>query len=299
MVEWKERMEYILAPLTQEEMQRTAILFVIPAHRDVNYSLHDAVAQMTICNQSVIPISVVQPTDHVGQFWTSTLNGGVAYAAQYLDPKTSQASIIPISFETIVDDNNRDFLCYCIKNNQGFIGRRRMPNNIADIDTDFSAGTLIRNAACHYVMNNINPHDRLIQWTSCARNTLAWWPISVFREMGMFNPACGLIQGMEDWELILRAVIDSETTFAIPDMEFWYDDIRLTSLAERPSDDKDVIGQKTKLAGEIPTLRAIWQLLAVEFMNRNKGVATGEERMHRSPHEAEFELMSSYIEPKT
>jgi len=104
---------------------------------------------------------------------------------------------------------------------------------------------------------------------------------------------------MEDWELILRAVIDSETTFAIPDMEFWYDDIRLTSLAERPSDDKDIIGQKTKLAGEIPTLRAIWQLLAVEFMNRNKGVATGEERMHRSPHEAEFELMSSYIEPKT
>jgi len=215
------------------------------------------------------------------------------------NPKTSQASIIPMSFETIVDDNNRDFLCYCIKNNQGFIGRRRMPNNIADIDTDFSAGTLIRNAACHYVMNNINPHDRLIQWTSCARNTLAWWPISVFREMGMFNPACGLIQGMEDWELILRAVIDSETTFAIPDMEFWYDDIRLTSLAERPSDDKDIIGQKTKLAGEIPTLRAIWQLLAVEFMNRNKGVATGEERMHRSPHEAEFELMSSYIEPKT
>ena len=288
--EWIERMERILASVPTEAMTRTEILFVIPQHKDSEYSLYKAAKEIRIRGKRVIPISVVQPDKHVGQFWTSCLNAAIALAAQVTARRQSEVSFIPKSFETDLDSENAELLAESIRSGNGFIGRRRMPQNIAAIDTDFKAYTLVKNAAWHYVINHIDPHDLFAQWTSCMRNTLAHWPLTVFREMGMFNPACGLIQGMEDWEFILRAEVDSKTSFRLQTTEIWYDDTRLASLIGRRSDDKELIAQQAKLAGEIPTLKAIWQWLAVEYANRNKGIARNEARMHRSPHEAEFEL---------
>lgn len=288
--EWIARMERILAPVPTEAILRTEILFVIPEKKDKDYDLYRAAKEIRIRGKQVIPVIVAEPSDHVGQFWTSCLNAAISLASSITACNRNEVFFIPKSFETDLDADNTELLAESIVNGTSFIGRRRMPQNVAVIDTNFRAHTLIELAGQHYVKRHIDPHDLFAQWTSCGRNTLAHWPLTVFAEMGMFNPACGLIQGMEDWEFLLRATIDNKTTFRLPAKEIWYDDIRLASLVGRKSDDKDLIAQQTKLAGEIPTLKAIWQWLAVEYANRNKGVAKGEERMHRSPHEAEFEL---------
>lgn len=292
MAVWKQRMERIFSPLTESHaMKNMVILFVIPASREKNLSLHKIAGKITVNNAPVLPLTVMEPKGHVGQFWTSCLNAGVAYAANIVPHKAwEHAAIVPMSFDTDLNEEYARRFAECLRTETNFISRRTIPASVAYVPEILVTGEpLIKiKKIAESIKDHTEPSEATLSLLiNYHRNTLARWQLSTFEEIGMFNPACNYLNGMEDMELLIRILLDAEANYPLMETDIRYDDIRLKELERRDSErDKLISAQRQKMNSETRTLKAIWHCLACEWIMRGKS------RMNRSPHEAEFTLMS-------
>ncbi len=283
--EWRVRMEGIVAPHPRSSV---AILFVIPNEEDPDYSLHDVVGEITICDQPVIPVSVTQPIENIGKRWTDLLNAGVCWAGTNIADKTT--SIIPISFHTDMNEGMAVALARCITEKTGFVSLREMPPAIAvtGIDPSFSPQNLLSRFT-ESIRNGVKP-SRLsfLELAQCCRNALGWWTIEMFQNMGMFNPMANLAAGMEDLWLMLEMMLDGYVTKKLPEQVITYRDLTISNVSGLTAADPRVTAQQIKLEKEIMTLEAIWHWLRAEhFCRKDEG------RMHRPSWQAEFGLSAS------
>lgn len=279
--EWQARMEHIIAPHPRSSV---AILFVIPNEEDPDYSLHETVGEITICDQPVIPISVTQPIGNIGKRWTDLLNAGVCWAGTNIVDGTT--SIIPISFHTDMNEEMAVALAGCIAEKKGFVSLREMPSIIAEtgITSSFSPQDLLRKFVAS-IKNGTKPsYLDFVQLAQCCRNTLGWWKIEMFQRMGMFNPMANLAAGMEDLWLMLEMMLDNHTVERPPEQIITYRDSTISGV----SNDDQIVVQQMKLEKEVMTLEAIWYWLNAEYFCRKD-----ERSMRRPSWQAEFSLNTS------
>ncbi|MDO8582452.1 MAG: hypothetical protein Q7R63_00450 [bacterium] len=294
MTRWKVRMERILSPLAADGgLKDVPILFVIPHHHDADFNLYGRVANMTILGRPVTPLTFVQPDNTVEAEWTAGLNLGVAYMANVVPQDIwGETQMVFMSFDTDMDESNARTMAESLRLQTGFIARRLMPRNVAYIPSFTSARRIIECVAQRIREGDIPSEEMLYQLAQCNRNTLAAWPLSTFSYIGMFDPSCGRLGGMEDIFLLLRRLLDDTTSYSLPETELDYHDIRIATLRERNPDDKDVIAQRTKLHREVETLEVICDWLTLEHRIRNGKKDLGMRRMHLSPHHGEFTMNS-------
>ena len=275
-------MERILPPLAMKDV---AILFVTPHHHDPDFNLYGRAANMTILGRPVTPLTFVQPDNTVEAEWTAGLNLPIAYMANVVpQDMQGETQIVFMSFDTDMDESNARTMAESLRSQTGFIARRSMPRNVVDIPTFASARRIIEHVADCIKSGDIPTEETLYQLASCNRNTLAAWPLSTFSHIGMFDPSCGRLAGMEDIFLLLRLLLDKTINAPLPATELDYCDIRIETLRDRRSDDKDVVAQRSKLETEVKTLEVIHTWLAVEYAIAQKKAVCGQLHMHLSPH---------------
>lgn len=290
MTKWKIRMERMLSPLA---MKNVAILFVIPHHHDTDFNLYGRVANMTILGRPVTPLTFIQPDNTVEAEWTAGLNLPIAYMANVVpQDMQGETQIVFMSFDADMDEGNARTMAESLRSQTGFIARRSMPRNVVDIPLFASARKIIEHVAQCVRKGDIPTEETLYQLASCNRNTLAAWPLSTFGHIGMFDPSCGRLGGMEDVFLLLRLLLDETISYSLPKTEIDYDDIRIETLRDRRSDDKDVAAQRSKLETEANTLEAIYTWLALEYRIAKKKANHGQLHMNLSPHWGEFAMNS-------
>ena len=296
MLAWKLRMEDMLAPLVAcGEMPHTRIIVVMPRSADPESEML-AKAEMTeICDTDIIGLVVIAPKGWVGRRgWTDCLNAAVAYVANVVpEDDWHKAQIVPMSFDITMDDANAQLFAQCLMNDRRFIGCRSMPPQIMEMDEIVSANALIAGAVNKIRTGKQPSKDEVLAWTTRHRNTLAIWWLPDFQKIGMFNPACSMLSGMEDVELIWRLSLDATTTHSLEfGPEIRYSDLRMDSLtAMEPTEEERrlMAEQRQKIQKEMLRLQAIHHWLGVEMRCRS------DQRMNRSPQDAEFALAAKFL----
>ncbi len=291
MTKWKVRMERILSSLAMKDV---VILFLIPHHHDPDFNLYGRASNMTVLGRPVTPLTFVQPDNTVEAEWTAGLNLAIAYMANVVPQgMLGETQIVFMSFDTDMDESNARTMTKSLRSQTGFIARRSMPRNVVDIPTFASAGKIIEHVADCIKSGDIPTEETLYQLASCNRNMLAAWPLSLFSHIGMFDPSCGRLGGMEDIFLLLRLLLDKTISYCLPKTEIEYSDTRIETLRDRRSDDKDVIAQRNKLETEAKTLEVIHSWLALEYEIAKKKAVCGQLHMRLSPHWGEFGMDSN------
>ena len=205
------------------------------------------------------PITVVQAgsDNTVHPSWSKALNIPIQQLLETI-PETEQSNvvIIPISFETNLDEENADLLAKTISQDKRFIACRITPdwlneNNpyaIATEDDVLQRWEYVKTNIQHESLSNIMREEKRLQ-TLCmfGRNTLAQYYLSDFKTHGLFDGATDTIGGMEDWEYLLRTAPQF-------DCAVYYTDTR---IQENENDEEVIQKQRQKLSREIGALKQI------------------------------------------
>ena len=241
--------------------QRFALLLVafekydIPVH--VIYSTPDS--NPSIPQNLSTPITVVQAGSDTTMHpsWSKALNIPIQQLLQTIpDTDHANTSIIPMSFETNLDENNAELLVKTISEHKRFIACRITPDWL-NIDNPYSVKSesdilqrweYVKTNIQHESLSNIMREEKKLQ-TLCmfGRNTLAQYYLSDFAEYGLFDEATDAIGGMEDWEYLLRTAPQF-------DCAIYYTDIR---IQENEKGIKAIQKQREKLSREISALKQI------------------------------------------
>ncbi|MCE9643100.1 MAG: hypothetical protein K8Q97_02110 [Candidatus Andersenbacteria bacterium] len=205
------------------------------------------------------PITVVQAESNTAAHpsWSKALNIPIQQLLHII-PETEyeHVAVIPMSFETQLDEHYAELLAKTISEHKRFVACRITPDWL-NIDNPYSVKSesdilqrweYVKTNIQNESLSNILRDEKRLQ-TLCmfGRNTLAQYYLSDFKTHGLFDETTDAIGGMEDWEYLLRTAPQF-------DCAIYYTDIR---IQENEKDIEAIRKQREKLSREISALKQI------------------------------------------